>query len=74
MVPAVPSDPRPVAAAGLFGAARGWARVIESVMLHAATQAALLKNEMVALVFLQAFGIYLTSNSEPRGCGTKDSM
>lgn len=67
MVPAIPSDPRSEAEASLLGAAFGWARVIRSVMLHAATLAALLKNEMVALVFLQAFGIYLTANSELRG-------
>lgn len=36
--------------------------------------ATLLKNEMVARVFLQAFGIYLATNSELRGRGRKDSV
>lgn len=46
----------------------------QGVMSPAATEASLLSDEMAALVFLQALGTHLVTNSDLRECGKKDSI
>lgn len=53
------------------GAACTWARGSQGAMPPAAPQASLLSNGMVVLVFLQGFGIYLTTSSESEAVGRR---
>lgn len=53
------------------GAAWAWARGSQGAMRPAAPQASLLSNGMVVLVFLQGFGICLSTSSESEAVGGK---